>query len=80
VTRTQDDLRVFAKQLRLNSGMSEDEAKKMLNTTTTTNLEKLLPRLTRGDAGGCPVLAIAISSNTFENSPTHRLHQNASAE
>ena len=30
-------------------------------TTTTTNIEKLLPRLTRGDAGGCPVLCIAIT-------------------
>lgn len=31
-------------------------------TTTTTNIEKLEPRLTRGDSGGCPVLAIAITS------------------
>lgn len=31
-------------------------------TTTTTNLEKLEPRLTRGDSGGCPVLAVAITS------------------
>ncbi len=69
VTRTMDDLRTFAKQLRVEAGMPEEEAKKMLNTTTTTNLEKLLPRLTRGDAGGCPILAIAISSNTFENAP-----------
>jgi hypothetical protein len=67
VTRTQEDLRAFAKQLRLDAGMSEEEAKKMLATTTTTNLEKLVPRLTRGDSGGCPILAIAISSNTFEN-------------
>lgn len=70
VTRTQDDLRAFARQLRLDAGMSEEEARKMLNTTTTTNLEKLVPRLTRGDSGGCPILAIAISSDTFENSPT----------
>ena len=33
----------------------------LLGTTTTTNLEKLLPRLERGDAGGCPVLAIAMT-------------------
>lgn len=69
VTRTQEDLRAFAKQLRLDAGMPEHEAKKMLGTTTTTNLEKLIPRLTRGDSGGCPILAIAISSDTFENSP-----------
>lgn len=31
-------------------------------TTTTTNIEKLEPRLTRGDSGGCPVLAVAITS------------------
>jgi hypothetical protein len=70
VTRTQDDLRAFARQLRLDSGMDEEEAKKMLATTTTTNLEKLIPRITRGDAGGCPILAIAISSKTFESAIT----------
>ncbi len=72
VTRTQDELRAFATQLRLNAGMPEVEAKKMLATTTTTNLEKLIPRLTRGDAGGCPILAIAISSSAYENAPTSR--------
>jgi restriction endonuclease BglII len=30
-------------------------------TTTTTNLDKVRPRLTRGDAGGCPVLVVAIT-------------------
>ena len=72
VTRTQEDLHNFATRLRLQHGMSENEAKKMLATTTTTNLEKLVPRMTRGDGGGCPLLAIAISSNTFENSPTRQ--------
>jgi hypothetical protein len=33
-----------------------------LKTSTTTNLEKLEPRLTRGDSGGCPLLAVAITS------------------
>lgn len=72
VTRTQADLHAFATQLRLENGMPLSEAKKMLQTTTSTNLTKLLPRMTRGDGGGCPLLAIAISSHTFENSPTTR--------
>jgi hypothetical protein len=35
------------------------------NTTTTTNMEKLEWRLARGDAGGCPVLAVGISAETY---------------
>jgi hypothetical protein len=31
-------------------------------TSTTTNLDKLLPRMARGDGGGCPILAIAITA------------------
>jgi hypothetical protein len=54
VTRTQTDLRAAAQRLAPRS--------KKFNTTTTTNLDKLVPRLTRGDAGGCPVLAIAITA------------------
>lgn len=37
-------------------------------TSTTTNLPKLEHRLKRGDGGGCPVLAIAISKNTWDGS------------
>lgn len=54
ITRTQDDLRQLA--LRMNPDSTK------FATTTTTNLEKLRPRLTRGDAGGCPVLAVAITA------------------
>lgn len=36
------------------------------DTTTTTNLSKLEPRMTRGDAGGCPVLAVAISPRCYD--------------
>jgi hypothetical protein len=54
ITRTQTDLRQKAVEL--------DPTSTKFATTTTTNLDKLLPRLTRGDSGGCPVLAIAITS------------------
>jgi hypothetical protein len=59
ITRTQEDLRSLALEL------NPDSSK--FATTTTTNLHKLRPRLTRGDAGGCPVLAIAITSRTFDS-------------
>jgi hypothetical protein len=66
ITRTQGDLRELARRVRLEAGMDETEAKKMLSTTTTTNLVKLLPRMLRGDAGGCPMLTIAICDRTWE--------------
>lgn len=34
-------------------------------TTTTTTIEKLTDRLSRGDAGGCPILGIAITRATY---------------
>lgn len=34
-------------------------------TTTTTTLDKLEPRLTRGDGGGCPILAIGITDRCY---------------
>ena len=58
LTRTQDDLRAAALAL--------DPETTKFATTTTTNLEKLEPRLTRGDGGGCPILAIAISAACIE--------------
>lgn len=64
ITRTHDDLRTFAQNLAIAEGMDADVARRVLNTSTTTNLRKLMPRLSRGDAGGCPVLAIAICEAT----------------
>jgi hypothetical protein len=69
VTRTQAELREHATRLRMDDGIPEEEARRFLGTTTTTNIDKLLPRLTRGDAGGCPILAVAIGTSTYENSP-----------
>jgi hypothetical protein len=34
-------------------------------TTTTTTIEKLQDRMARGDGGGCPILAIAITDRTY---------------
>jgi hypothetical protein len=55
VTRTQTDLRALGQRL----------GRDPLGTTTTTNLDKLVPRLARGDAGGCPVLAIGITARCY---------------
>lgn len=66
ITRTHFDLRDLAFRLRKRAGMADAEAATMLRTTTTTNIEKLRPKLTRGDAGGCPVLGICISRRTWE--------------
>jgi len=65
VTRTIDDLRELGYRIRIDSGMDEKTARKVLTTSTTTNTKKLLPRLQRGDAGGCPVLAVAICERTW---------------
>jgi hypothetical protein len=37
-----------------------------LGTTTTTNLENLIDRLQRGEAGGCPVVAVAITDRCYQ--------------
>jgi len=56
LTRTQSDLRELGNEL----------GRDPFKTSTTTNLDKLVPRISRGDGGGCPVLAIAITSQCFE--------------
>jgi Restriction endonuclease BglII len=52
LTRTTNDLRALGRRL----------GRDPLGTSTTTNIEKLEPRMARGDAGGCPVLAVAITA------------------
>jgi hypothetical protein len=56
VTRSFDSIRQLSARLGREGGFG---------TTTTTTLEKLKPRLTRGDAGGCPILAIAITDRCY---------------
>ena len=57
ITRTVTDLRELGHRL---------GRERFLATTTTTNLGKLEPRLTRGDAGGCPMLAIAVTARCYK--------------
>lgn len=37
-----------------------------LGTSTTSNFEKLVTRVRRGDGGGCPILAIAITTRCYQ--------------
>lgn len=68
ITRRGVVLRDWAQELaRVSHGFSEEQARRILGTTTTTNTDKLVPRMTRGDAGGCPLLVAAISPNTWEH-------------
>lgn len=45
--------------------LNDPDAARRLGTTTTTNMEKLSPRMTRGDSGGCPLLGIGITEYTW---------------
>jgi len=66
ITRTLE-LRSLAQRLGAEAGLPPSAAKKILATTTTTNLAKLQPRIERGDGGGCPLLVIAICDRTWDN-------------
>lgn len=41
------------------------DAARRLGTKTTTNMRKLRDRMTRGDTGGCPLLAVGITRATW---------------
>jgi len=67
LTRTHYDLRDLGYLLGRAHGYDDKRAKSILGTSTTTNSEKLIPRMTRGDGGGCPLLAIFICAATHED-------------
>jgi hypothetical protein len=56
VTMTREDLRTMA--------VGIDPSTKKFSTSTTTNLTKVIPRLIRGDGGGCPILIVSICGRT----------------
>jgi len=70
VTRHQERTKYAANTLAELAGVVRTDLKGrriiLLGTTTTTNLEKLLPRLERGDGGGCPILVIAITDRNYQ--------------
>jgi hypothetical protein len=78
VTRNQENLRPFFKDVvadaKADSHTIEnpdvrDKVRKTpddpLSTTTTANFEKLVKKLARGDDGGCPILAVAITERCY---------------
>jgi hypothetical protein len=56
ITVSQSELKAWAKKV--------DPASTKFATTTTTNIEKAIPRLQRGDAGGCPLVVIGVGNKT----------------
>lgn len=57
VTRSFESIRKLSARLGREGGF---------NTSTTTTLDKLEPRLKRGDGGGCPILAAAITDRCYK--------------
>ncbi|MCB0918296.1 MAG: restriction endonuclease [Actinobacteria bacterium] len=70
VTRSTQDIVALAATLSVRQGQDREAAERTARrfaTSTTTNIEKLQHRLARGDAGGCPVLAVAITAATLSD-------------
>jgi hypothetical protein len=65
LTRTHDDVRELARRLSRGAGQTDEQVRSRFSTSTTTHLGKLESRMTRGDAGGCPVLAVAVSARCW---------------
>lgn len=64
ITREHVQLRDLGQAMRRSAGQTEKEIGGWLGTSTTTNLQKLLPRVQSGGPGGCPFLAIAVTTRT----------------
>ena len=57
VTMTRESLRLWA--------LGFDPSSGKFGTSTTTNLTKVIPKLDRGDGGGCPILIASICARTI---------------
>lgn len=64
VTMNRTDMREWAIAL-LGDPLPDGKKNTKFGTSTTTNLEKVTPRLTRGDGGGCPILIVAVCRRTI---------------
>lgn len=82
ITRSQASTHYLANKLahqlgRVNVHPRSGNEVERFNTTTTTNLERLEWRLTRGDAGGCPVLGVGICHSTYKSGQAYLDHKGA---
>lgn len=79
ITRNQDRLRPLFKQViagakaeahTISSDAARESVQKVvddpLSTTTTANMTNLEKKMARGDDGGCPILAIAITERCYQ--------------
>lgn len=57
ITTKREDMRKLALEL--------DSKSTKWMTSTTTNLTKAIPKITRGDCGGCPILIAAVCGRTI---------------
>ena len=57
ITTKREDMREITLQ--------NNPASKKWMTSTTTNLTKVIPKITRGDGGGCPILIAAVCRRTI---------------
>lgn len=66
ITREHKELREFGRKLRREAGQPDARVKAWLDNTSTTNSTKLAELLRAGNAGGCPILGVAITSRTWD--------------
>ncbi|MFL6100684.1 MAG: BglII/BstYI family type II restriction endonuclease [Actinomycetales bacterium] len=76
ITRSYADIHYLANWLahdlgRVNYKATTGAEVERFGTTTSTTMEKLEPRMRRGDGGGCPILAIGLGLATYTPDATY---------